>query len=128
MSNSAKLNLLVILEADIEVESTFINGLDDESEFDSDTEDESGHEEKMKRMEKEDRILDMANQRAAELLVDSTIFNPLKRLTNIRSFDIKFGDPLSGFSDQRSKPSPKYKGIFAKMKQIIEDNFEETGA
>lgn len=133
LTHSSKINLSITLRADIDVESTFLDEMEAESDFDSDTDDENeaGHNEKLQKMEKEDRIMDIANQRAAELLVDSTLFNPLKRLTNVSKFSIKFGGPLewikAGNSPESARitPSPKYKQVFAMMSKIIEGNYQE---
>jgi len=133
LSHSPKINLTIILEAVIEVQSKFLNGMDDETDDGSDLsdlDDESAHKERLTQIEKEDKILDMANQRAVELLVDSTLFNPLKRLANVRKFNIQFGGSRDMIGNQASQiaPSPKYGCIFAKMKDIIEGHFQERDA
>ena len=113
------------------MESAFLNELDDEFDSDSDSDDdEAAHSERIQKMEKEDKIMDIANQRAAELLVDSTLFNPLKKLTNVSKFNIEFGGSSEWIKGSNSPgnprvtQTPKYDQIFAMMKRFIEGNYQ----
>lgn len=73
---------------------------------------------------KADRLMDIASEKATELFLDSKICDPLKKLVNVKTFNMKFG-----FEDreenERYEPPRKYVDLLKSMKTHIEGNFKE---
>jgi hypothetical protein len=76
------------------------------------------------RDEKADRLMDIANEKATELFLDSKICDPLLKLSNVQTFMFKFGFEMRD-EDEIYNPPQKYNDLFQTWKTQIEGNFKE---
>ena len=74
--------------------------------------------------DKTEKIMDIANEKATELFLESGIMEPLKTLSNVSYCDLKFGFEHRGEGDEY-KPPLKYVQMLKDMKETIESNFKE---
>ena len=119
--NSHKITFLEVkgIEVEIMANSNLIMA-DLEDETETDEEDEAYLESQAK----VDKITEIANQKATELLLDSKIMEPLLKLTNVSNCEFKFGfEHLLG--EEAYKPPEKYVRLLRRMKEKIESNFTE---
>jgi hypothetical protein len=75
--------------------------------------------------DKTEKIMDIANEKATEIFLDSGIMDPLKTLSNVSSCDFKFGFQHRDEGNEY-KPPAKYVNLLRDMKETIERNFKET--
>ncbi|KAL5314412.1 hypothetical protein ACEPPN_018839 [Leptodophora sp. 'Broadleaf-Isolate-01'] len=73
--------------------------------------------------EKIDKLMEVANEKATEMFLDSGICNSLSTLTNVQSFDFTFGFEHRE-EDDKYKPLPQHVKMIAQMKKVIEGNWE----
>ena len=120
LSNSPRITHLDI-RLEVEVISTSNLILEDE-ELDDLLEDSDDEDEE--RAIKVDRIMEIANFRATELLLDSKIMKPLLKLKNVSHCRFKFGFEHLHENEAYTAPA-KYVKMLTKMRDKIESNFTE---
>lgn len=74
---------------------------------------------------KTEKIMDIANEKATELFLDSGIMDPLKTLSNVSSCNFKFGFEHRDEGDEY-KPPGKYVKLLRDLKDTIESNFKDS--
>lgn len=89
--------------------------MDDED----DDEDEDSYLEKE---DKIDRVMDVANERATELFLDSGVCEPLLALENVQTFDLVFG--IRQDDEEKYTKLPRHVKLMEGMKTSIEANFK----
>merc|ERR1712093_741710 len=72
--------------------------------------------------EKIDKLMEVANERATEMFLDSGVCNPLATITNVQSFDFTFGFEHRE-EGEKYKPLPRHVELIAQMKKVIEGNW-----
>lgn len=77
--------------------------------------------------EKTDKLMNVASEKATELFIDSKICDPLLKLSNVKTFDLKFGFDTRD-DDEKYTPPQKYLDLLQKMKKQIEENFKEPAS
>jgi len=113
ISNSPKINSLKIcLEVELMVSSSLMM-----EEVPSDDEEADDAEERV------DKLMDIGNERATEIFMDSNICEPLLKLTNVRNFEFNFFEDRE--DDERYTPLEKHVELIREMKETIEANFKE---
>ncbi|KAH7336718.1 hypothetical protein BKA65DRAFT_507000 [Rhexocercosporidium sp. MPI-PUGE-AT-0058] len=73
--------------------------------------------------EKIDKLMEVANERATEMFLDSGVCNSLSTLTTVQSFDFTFGFEHRE-EDDKYKPLPRHVKMIAQMKKVIESNWK----
>lgn len=73
---------------------------------------------------KVDKIEEIANEKATELFLDSKICDPLLKLSNVYTFDFRFGFEHREKGEEY-KPLPRHVNLLRDMKATIEANFKE---
>lgn len=115
LSNSPRITSLEItVEVEVLANSNLIMADLMEESDDEDTEAE----------DKTEKIMDVANEKATELFLESGIMDPLKTLSNVSYCDFKFGFDHRG-EGYEYKPPGKYVQMLRDMKETIESNFKE---
>jgi len=113
ISNSPKINSLkIFLEVELMVSSSLMM-----EEVPSDDEEADDAEERV------DKLMDIGNERATEIFMDSNICEPLLKLTNVRNFEFRFFEDRE--DDERYTPLEKHMELIHEMKETIEANFKE---
>merc|ERR1712230_288820 len=69
-----------------------------------------------------DKLMEVANERATEMFLDSGVCNPLATITNVQSFDFTFGFEHRE-EGEKYKPLPRHVELIAQMKKVIEGNW-----
>ncbi|KAH7403906.1 hypothetical protein BKA64DRAFT_670221 [Cadophora sp. MPI-SDFR-AT-0126] len=72
--------------------------------------------------EKIDKLMEVANERATELFLDSGVCDPLATITNAQSFDFTFGFEHRE-EGHKYKPLPRHVRMIEQMKKVIEGNW-----
>jgi hypothetical protein len=108
------MGLEVSLEVEIMVNSTLMS---QEMSSADDGDDET--EEKL------DKLMELADERATELFLDSGICECLKELSNVKNFHFGFGFDHRVDEDVY-KPLPEHVALIKELKQAVEGNFKET--
>ncbi|KAK0114839.1 hypothetical protein ONS96_013321 [Cadophora gregata f. sp. sojae] len=72
--------------------------------------------------EKIDKLMEVANERATEIFLDSGVCDALASITNVQSFNFTFGFEHREEED-KYKPQPKHVQMIAQMKKVIEGNW-----
>jgi len=111
-----------IVSLEIELEVEIMCNCNAMAQMPDDSDDESEELE-----EQVDKIMDVANERATELFLDSNTCEPLLQLTNVSQFDFKFGFDHRE-ENERYTPLPRHLKLFSDMKKVIEGNFTEKMA
>jgi hypothetical protein len=107
---------LTSLEVSLEVEVMANSDLMMEEMLDESDDEADDVEEKI------DTLMEVANERATELFLDSGICDLLKTLTNVQSFDFNFG--FEHREDEKMyKPQPKHVKWIEQVKKTIENNW-----
>ena len=107
---------------DVSKKSSYIShleisfGVEAKIAFDLDSEDseDEGDENRRKRLEKEERMLDAADECAGELALEVGVLDPLKRLSNVRRLTLSF---------TWANPKPKVLQMARELKEVVEGNF-----
>ena len=104
---------------DVEVGAEFdIDSEDDETEeFEVDETNEAYKQQNAR----EEKQINVANQRATELVLEAGVLNPLKQLSNVKSFGLSFA--LLPWDGVPFKPKTKHLDIIREMKETIEGKF-----
>jgi len=87
-------------------------------------EDDADDDEALAKEAEADRLMDIASEKATELFLDSKICDPLLKLSNVQTFNLKFGFEMRD-EDEVYDPPRKYLDLFQAMKTQIEGNFKE---
>lgn len=99
--------------------------IDSEEEEDDDDDDDGPEGEDLEcsrqQDEKEAKKMNIANERATELVLEAGVLDPLKRLSNVKRLGIFFASPQC--SEKSSKMKPKLSGIIRDLKEAVEGNF-----
>jgi len=107
------MNLEVVLEVEMMVNSNLM--MEEMSNDDDDDETE----------EKLDRLMDVADEKASELFLDSGICECLKQLSNVQTIHFKLG-----FEDRTDEdvytPLPKHVAWIEELKRTVEGNFRAS--
>ncbi len=120
---------------DVLVKSPYISHLDVTldvelgAEFDIDSEDDEGEDvdnegnnEAFKEQNaKEEKQINVANQRATELVLEAGILNPLKQLSKVKCFGLSFA--LLPWNGIPFTPKSKHLDIIRDLKKTVEGNF-----
>lgn len=106
-------SLEISLEVEIMVNSTLMM-----QEMSSDDEDEDTEK-------KLDKLMEVADERATELFLDSGICECLKELTNVQNFQFRFGFEHRG-DEEPYTPLPRHVALIKEMKAAVEGNFPEA--
>ena len=120
-------HLAIVLEAEVEAMSTAIARADDIYEY----EDELDADEMSAIEAKAEEIQDKANEIASELLLETNLFDPLYKLSNVKNFKFEFDFMHRDFKLETSKPyqpQPNTSQIIVAMKNRIEGNFNVSKA
>jgi hypothetical protein len=113
-------DLSVSLEADVRAMSTAI----ERAEMDEPDTDDEEEEEWQELEERASKSQEAANEKAAEALMDSNMFDPLLKLSNVEHFHFAF--TFVHLTDKNPyKPSPAHVKKIANMKTLIEGKFKE---
>ncbi|KAE9376240.1 hypothetical protein N431DRAFT_529058 [Stipitochalara longipes BDJ] len=104
------MSLEVVLEVEMMVNSNLM--MEEMSNDDDDEETE----------EKLDRLMDVADERATGLFLDSGICECLRQLSNVQTFQFKFGFDHR-MDEDLYKPLPKHVALIQEIKEAIEGNF-----
>ena len=84
-------------------------------DFDSEDSEDEGDEDSRKRLEeKEEWMLNVADERAGELALEVGVLDPLKRLSNVRRMTLSF---------TWANPKPKVLQMARELEEVVEGNF-----
>jgi len=72
--------------------------------------------------ERDFNIMGAANERAADIFMDSGILNPLQKLSNVKSFDFEFD--MTTFNSDSYQPQPKHVEMMQDLQRVIERNWQ----
>ncbi|PQE18907.1 hypothetical protein CJF31_00010417 [Rutstroemia sp. NJR-2017a BVV2] len=117
--NKLTINLLLEVRS-----ASRLDEVETESEEDEDAESEEG---KLSMEEKIEAADLLANQRATEALMDTKFWRPLKQLSNVRTFEFRYGcadyEPPVEYA-----PPKRHVQMIEGMKKAVEANFGKQGA
>lgn len=121
-------HLSIKLEAGIgALSANIVRARDADDDYDSSIDNEDD-EERQAIEDKADKTECAANEKAAELLVESNLFDPLLQLSNVKNFKFEFQFYHEEFAEPEDppfKPQQKTMEKIAAMKALIEDNYKK---
>jgi len=103
LSNSPSLRRLSI-SPNVEVFPNYNSDLDDSDE------------------ERDFKMMGAANERAADIFMNSGILNPLRNLSNVKSFEFLFDMPT--YSSGFYQPKPRHVEMIQDLQRVIERNWQ----
>ncbi len=72
-----------------------------------------------------DRFMEMSNEKATEMFVDSGICEPLLKLKNVKDLNFHFGFDHRD-EDKKYKPLPRHLDLIGEWKKKVEKGFKEV--
>jgi hypothetical protein len=115
----SKSPLITTLEISLEVEVMVSSNLMNEEMDDSDDENETEV--------KIDKLMEVGDEKATEIFLDSGICESLKELSNVKNFYFTFGFDHRE-EDDPYVPLPRHVALIKEMKETVEGNFKEPVA